>query len=607
MNRKMKILGLGLTLSIILLGGCGSESSSKKPNPNNQTQNDNNNSNTNNNNSNTNGNNGVAPTSKETRCVYGKTSNLYEKSYVAYKSSPKKVLENCGFGTMCVADKLIQKGKPHCARSVDNEEATYRDFSCTFIDWLRFPTKLDMDCRCRRLGDGQGGAGGTGTAFADPNDIDVENGARPGGPIINCVNGGTQQNKEWPVAYGTGPTFSAWFKQSPSGASWFSGVFRKSSREMFGVVRWSNPTISHSSSIVAINIDTNVRRIVSGLYPDRRMGQVKYGSGYLSPVPRPKKGKQILTGLAMMKLGKDGMLYVFGGGTGEGSGNQRQITKVDPDSGKRTLMWEAMDMDITGDISTKYGQCFRPDAFHPNTDSVGLVAQGFEVGPNGEFYLSMHDVRAGDGILKISADGKTCTPISVWLSGTGTGHQPGGNTVSVPAYTPKGEGKSDLQFPIHGLLYYDDPKRGAVIFGVENSDLISFKIDDGFRMLESYNDTTYGGMGYSNMFFEERDGHRLVWAVGTIARYVGTVVDLDNGHREPIYGDTNDYRKPILKSDYGVLKGVGMGTMLSEEHSIGYGGFIIDPANPDMAYFFLKSGGVGKLELSTFNNYVYSY
>ena len=266
-----------------------------------------------------------------------------------------------------------------------------------------------------------------------------------------------------------------------------------------------------------------------------------------------------------------------------------------------------MDMDVTGDISKKYGQCFRPDAFHPNTDSVGLVAQAFEVGPDGEFYLSMHDVRAGDGILKISADGKTCTPISVWLSGTGTGHRPGGKTASVPAYIPKGKGKSDLQFPVHGLLYYDDPKRGPVIFGVENSDLISFKIDDGFRILESYDDTTYGGMGYSNMFFEERDGHRLVWSVGTIASATGTIVDLDTGHREPIFGDTNDYRNPILKSDYGVLKSVSMGTMLSEAHYIGYGGFIIDPENPDMAYFFLKAGGVGKLELSTFNNYVYSY
>lgn len=585
MNNKIKWIGLGL--SLILWGGCGSDSSSK-PTPTNNNEN-----------------NSVAPAKKETRCVYGKMSNLYEKSYVAYTSSPKEVLEDCGFGTMCIADSKIKEGKPHCARSVENKESVYRDFSCTFIDFLRYPTKLEIDCRCRRVGDGQGGAGGTGHGFADPNNIDIENGGRPGGSIVNCVNPNTQLTKEWPIEYGTGPHFNAWFKQSSSGSSWFSGVFKKSSREMFAVVKWSNPKYSNSSTIVAWNIDTNVRRVVSGLYPDPKTGQIEYGSGYMSPAPRPKKTKQILTGLAMMKLGKDGMLYVFGGGTGQGSGSQRHIIQVDPDTGKRTLVWEAMDKDTTGDISDKYGQCFRPDAFHPKRESVGLVAQGFEVGSDGEFYLSMHDVRAGEGILKISADGKSCTPISVW--GSAKGHVPGGGTTAVPAYTHVGKGKNDMQFPIHGLLYYDDPKRGAVIFGEHNSDLVSFNVGNGFRTLESHADATYGGMGYSNMFFEERDGHRLVWAVGTIARFVGTVVDLDTGHRESVFGDSTDYKKTILQSNYGVARSVTMGTMLSESHYIGFGGFIIDPDNLDIAYFVMKNGGLGKLELSTFNNFTYSY
>ena len=376
-----------------------------------------------------------------TRCLYTNVqSNLYEPSQVirvrrgiGSREEPEDLLEECGFGSMCNTDKLVNDGEAYCGRSVDNPESPYENFSCTFSEWMRHPTKLEVDCRCRIVGDGQGGAGGTGNAYADPLNIDVTQGARPGGGIINCAIAGHQMTKRWPIKYGNGPKFDAWYKQSRSGASWFGGVFNPATRELFGIVKWSNPNYSKSATIVAWNIDTKNRRVVSGLYPDatEATGQKSYGSGYLAPAPVPKTTTQPLTGANSIKLGSDGMLYVYGGGTGEGAGSQRQITKVNPTTGERTLIWQAMKKIYTGDISSTYGQCLRSD-----TVSVGLQAQAFAIGPNLEFYLSMHDSITGDGILKISADGSKCTPISAW------GIQ--GRVV--------GEGVS-LQFPVHGMFY----------------------------------------------------------------------------------------------------------------------------------------------------------
>jgi hypothetical protein len=546
---------------------------------------------------------------KTTRCLYGRASNLYEASSVIKNDSSADLIENCGFGLMCNEDPLVNNGEAYCGRSVDNTTSPYEDFSCSFSEFMRHPTTLEVDCRCRIIGDGSGGAGGTGTAYADPTNIDITQGARPGGGIINCAPAGRQISDTWPVIYGQGPKFDAWYKQNRSGASWFGGVFNPTTRELFGLVKWTNPNYSKSATIVAWNIDTKDRRVVSGLYPDvtEATGQRSYGSGYLAPAPVPKTTTQPLTGANSIKLGSDGMLYVYGGGTGEGAGSQRQITKVNPTTGERTLIWKAMNKKYTGDISATYGQCFRPDVIKPNTTSVGLQAQAFSVGPNLEFYLSMHDTRAGDGILKISANGRTCTPVSVWTSGTGTGHNPGGGQGSAPAYTQIGAGVNNLQFPIHGMLYYNDPTDGPVIFGEENGELISFKVSNGFRKLVSDHTTTFGGMGFGNMFFENRDGHRLVWAVGTIARFTGATVDLDNGHRESVFGDSTDYAEPLFRSVYAGEHSVSTATMLANNHYIGYGAFMIDPNDNRYAYFVLKHGALGKMELSTFNNYVYSY
>src|SRR5690606_5264750 len=95
---------------------------------------------------------------------------------------------------------------------------------------------------------------------------------------------------------------------------------------------------------------------------------------------------------------------------------------------------------------------------------------------------------------------------------------------------PIGSGPA-LQFPVQGLLYHD-----GVVYGVSNSDLYAFDPATGDRHDASYTKSTYGGMGYANMVWDA--SRAVVWAVGTAAPFVGSIVNLENGRRESIYSDT---------------------------------------------------------------------
>ena len=544
-------------------------------------------------------------TGKNTCKLGGTLSTLYEVTYIVKERAcasavpdPGDFVEDCGFGSVCFQDDQFNGGEALCHRSIDASQADkpYYDFGCgKFSMWLLNPTHLEVDCRCRITGDGQGGAGGTGSGYVDPNNIDIDNGGFPGGPIINCAPGDKMANTAWPVEFGEGPSFNAWFQQNSSGASWFSGDVDPETREMYGIVKWTNPQYVKSATVVAWNLDTKDRRVISGLYPDPKLGQQMFGSGYMSP----KVGntgtatEQPLSGAHVLRIGPDDMIYTFGGGTGESSSSTREIVRIDPETGERTLMWLAQNPD-TGDITGTWGQCFRPDV-NGDLESVSLQSQAFEVGPDGTFYVSMHGVREGDGILSISSDGQTCTYHSRW---GGLGHDPGGGVTPVPAPDQIGEGFA-LQFPVQGLLFH-----GGVIHGVSNDDLYSFDLTTGQRIKESYTKGVYGGMGFANMFWDP--SREVIWAVGTVATYVGSIVDLTTGKREPVFGDSEYGADAIMQSMYGTAQSVST-TMLSNGNSIGYGGFILDPANNDIVYAVLKSGGLMMMELSTFNNFVVSW
>jgi hypothetical protein len=548
------------------------------------------------------------PLTGENECkIGGALSNLYEETYIQKVRectddvyNPNDFIEDCGFGSVCFHEVGFNGGAPLCHRSIDASQSDkpYYDYGCgTAPLWQRNPTGLQVDCRCRTTGDSEGGASGTlgdGNGYVDPTQDPP---SYPGGPVINCATQDKMTTKTWPVAFGLGPRFNAWYQQNSSEARWFSADVDPDTREMFAIIRWSNADYVNSATIVAWNLDTGDRRIVTGLYPKPDSSQEAFGFGYLSPKPGNSGTvtEQPLSGANVLRIGPDNMLYTLGGGL-DGPSSTREIVRIDPTTGERTLAWKSQDdpdVDITG---TWAGQCFRPDAYGEE-ESIAFQWQAFEVGPDGTFYLSMHGIREGDGIVSISADGQTCSYHSRW---GGSGHNPGGGGTPVPAPTPIGGG-IDISpgFPVQGLLFHD-----GLIHGVVKTDLFSFNLANGNRQKDTWNNGVYAGIGYSNMFWDPT--RNVIWAVGTVAQEEGSIVDLATGRRESIYADSEWGDQSVLQSDYATMQSIS-NTMLANANSIGRGGVILDPGNNNIIFAVLQSGGLVKMELSTFNNFVFSW
>ena len=529
--------------------------------------------------------------------LYDETAVIYENTCGNNDTSPENTAETCSFGTQCFQETGFFDDEAVCARSITEESADspYYDHSCSFADWVRYPTDLPIDCRCRQIGDGSTGAG-----YVNPT-----TGDRPGNAIVNCRKLGELEPAQWPLDMGSGPSFAPLQSETASGTRYHGGYFDPVTRELFGVGLWTNPQYNRTATVVAYQVDTGARRIVSGLFPDPNQGIVSYGSGYETERPLgvdQSDGPQPLTGATSLRVGPDGLLYVYGSSNGDGSSQKAHIVSVDPTTGHRELVWRGqvqnkLDKGGTGDISAEYGQCLQHGPIlstYGYAKSVAWTNNAFAVDDDGNFYMSFHDGREGDGIGRISADGKQCTIVSRWGARAATGS---------PA--PDNVGTGFL--PQNGYVYGLAVKDGAV-YGVTSpgGDFLEFNLTTGNRINVGPKPSSgYTGIGYQNIFWD--DTRDVWWAVGDHARFVGSIIDPVNGQRESIYGDSTDYPNPILQSNYGVQRSVGQNSMLAQANGIHHGPVALDPNDNDHVWFFVHGGALGHLELSTFNNYIRSY
>ena len=541
------------------------------------------------------------------RCFYpmGLPQSLYNPSKVMAVCGDEGTrngteVEDCGFGTICFDDDQNPEIGPRCARSVtaNNADKPYYNHSCgVFSQWMRYPTGLEIDCRCRTTSDGTGSFGGTGSAYADPNNIDIDNGGHPAGAIINCAGPGGHAEDRWPVDYGEGPNFGQW-SQEYTLASWRSGVLDPNTRELFALIEWTSDTNNedtNAGTLVAWNVDTGDRRVVSGKHPDSRAGLIEYGSGYLSPqgflnrnaVDKPK---QILTRARVLRMGPDRKLYASSG---------YEIIRVDPASGAREIVWRAQ-FPSTGELKATYGQCFRPDNMG-REQSVEPVTFSFEVAPDGSFYQGFGGTgtREGNGIMKISADGSTCTPVSRW-NARGHAAQTSGQ-VDAPAPPDIGQG-FDIQFEMRGLLWHD-----GKLYATSGDEMYEFDVATGNRLKITAGDG-YDGMGESNMFWDP--SRQVIWAVGREgSTYLGAIVEPMTGQTESIYGDVSDRKEygndTILRSVY--PNGFGIKGVLQNGNSLNAGAVALDPKDNNIVYAVAGTGALIKIELSTYNSYIMSW
>ncbi len=492
--------------------------------------------------------------SDEVRC-FGH-GNLYQPSGIRRVDScgnwSGETVTECANGEIC---ENTEAG-PTCATSLTNRDSPMYHRGCSFPDYVRYKTDLDVDCRCRRhpgtLGDIDRYDYGGNLACSPQTDSFAEGWTMAAGPhfrhMLHSFNGG--------------------------------GVYSAATNELYATKHFTDPTYEGAGMVVAYNITTGARRIVSGRFPEEGGAYTMYGSGFESQraVGVLRHEMTTLPGAWDLEQAANGDLYVWGSRSGN-----KEITRVNPTTGARTLVWkQALEADIP--VAPTHGQCYSTRAkstFHGGFIPVQLESHAFAMGPDGSFYLGFrNDGAEGNGIVRISANGATCTVISRW---NGTMGDVGGG--ANPQY-------SNLEgFLVRNGKLYATLQIGKV--------LLSIDIVTGDRTaIANPPGSVHSTTGQSTMFWDEsRD---LLITAGGVQSYLAVAVDVTTGLRQALFLVAPDM--PIKSAP---PRETGAHGAIDNANYMGYGALAMDPHDNDHIYMVIK-WGLLKYEMSTGNSYVMS-
>lgn len=492
--------------------------------------------------------------SDEVRC-FG-MGQLYEPSGIARVDScgnwVDEVVTECADGEVCEHTS----GGPACGTSLTNRDSPMYHRGCSFPDYLRFKTDLDVDCRCRRHA----------PTLDDVNVYDS-------GGNMACANQADSWARGWTM--GDGPHFFHMDHSFNGG-----GVYSATHGELFATKHFIDASYEGAGMVVGYDIRTGERRIVSGRFPEAGGGYTMYGSGFESvrAVGVLRHEATTLPGAWDLELGSDGKLYVWGSRTGN-----KEITRVDPDTGARTLVWrQALESDSP--TTPEHGQCWttRPKTtFFGGYIPVELEDHAFAMGPDGTFYLGFRNESAeGNGVVAIAADGSTCTVVSRWNGSMG---QVGG-------------GASPQYSNIEGFLVRAGKLYASLQIGKR---LLVVDLATGDRsLIANPAGSVESTPGQSTMFWDEtRD---LLITAGGIQSYLAVAIDVDTGLRQALFLAAPDM--PIASAPPWVTGARGA---IDNGNYMGYGALAFDPDDNDHFYMVIKWGLI-KYEMSTGNSYVMS-
>lgn len=464
------------------------------------------------------------------------------------------VTETCKYGEFC-STKVT--GAPACVSSMTDTASPYFELGCTFPDFIKSPTDLPADCRCRRAYTRTVGAG-----------------------VPNCWAADTMWNSN--NRQGQGPSVFT------MNTFIFGGVISTAHNEFFVSVGYTDSNHSHAGLIMAYNYDTGDRRVVSGKHPDPSGpgGYTEYGSGHRT---NRIVGQTILEDMTFphikdIELGSDGMLYAFGTDTLANT----EITKVDPITGARTLVWKVQ---AEGNVVSPFGQCFsarNKSAIPGGKAPIQFATRAYAMDATTlKHYIGFRNPNDGVGIMEISADGLACRVV--------TRHA--GNEPRI------GDGYTPQYGPIHGMM----ARAGNVYLVYEFKDaLVEVEIATGKRTAISIAEgnalgTGDPGMAQNNIFWD--DTRNYIWTMGSPAAYYGIVVDPVTGNRQnpyradpaglPLLVGAYPFERPILCS-------------INNANTIGFGAAALHPNDNNRVLVIGVYGEMHELELSTGNCWIKS-
>jgi hypothetical protein len=498
---------------------------------------------------------GCVPTDELT--CFGKHF-LYEPSGIKKLDScgnpSGPVVKECALGEICAYEDPVNAKNPVCTTSLSDPSGEMGHRGCSFIDYVTYKTDLAVDCRCRRHA-------------ADNSDF---YGYDTSGNI-HCQNQHASFEAGWTI--GDGPHFRHLLHNFQGG-----GVYSPATKEIFATMQYTDPTYQGAGMVIGYHIKTGARRVVSGRYPNEATGYQMFGSGYES---KRSVGTQLFEdttfpGAWDLEQGADGKLYVWGS-----TGGNKEITRVDPTTGARTLVW-MQELEGATSAST-FGQCYSNRAkstWFGGVAPVQLEDHAFAMGPDGSFYLGFRNAIEGNGVVKISPDGKTCTVLSRW---NGTMGEVGAGIA--PQY-------SNIEgFGIHAGKLYATLQIGKK--------LLSIDIATGARtVIANPPGSVESTTGQSTMFWDST--RNLLFTGGGVQSYLGVVVDVTSGKRQAVFltapGEMIESAPPWETGAHGAI---------DNANYQGYGALVLDPDNNDHIYLVIK-WGLLKYEMSTGNSYVMS-
>ena len=492
------------------------------------------------------------------------TNRLYSPSGVTSVDScglsSGPVVESCLHGEICHE----VEGQPTCWSTVRDKTSPFYIRGCTMNLYKNGVTDLYMDCRCRRAT-----SGGSGQDLAD--------GIPQCWPIEFAWNNGHR--------FANGPHFYPVSLNRQAGG----GVLDAATQKIYFAFNWSDSTYTEAGAILAFDYITGERSIVSGLFKDPSTGYATTGMGHVSDRYNSNGGvlgTQTLPYVQDVKMGADGYLYAFGSDTS----TNVELTKVDKATGARTLVWKR---EVPG-IAPTHGQCYGPRVDPSYSTGVSPVQYGrraFAMDPQGNFYLSFNNSFDGMGIVKISANGQTCTILSR-------------NASTTPADAPDiGGGYAPQYSTLRGMLWHNNKIYAYASLGER---MIEYDTQTGNRANFSEPGVRGQGapiLGQKSMWYDA--GRGLIMTAGSPNPYTLVAVDPTNGDRQDVLRDINQAQS-LIPGVYPTGQGQNLKGALDNGNVTQWGAVVPSPTNPDIVYFVLLRGALVKYEISTGNSYVLS-
>jgi len=445
----------------------------------------------------------------------------------------------CDPGLFCVADDQDDElSEVSCASSVLDPNARFYNQSCQLLQHLRYKTRLEGDCRC------------------GPNQT-----PRDGVDFCTVLSTGVSQYRGAPEdklegdarnTFGSGPSMIGVFNVQYSGGF----IAEDEDNKLIVATLW-DAAAQPKGLIMRIDLETGDREVVSGMYPtDTGLEVVGEGPDFHHVID--------------VRLGPDGKYYALSDAQQPGSA---AIFRVDPETGKRDIVWSAAPPGSTYEeaLDLGFGHCIGGDG----SSTVQYGQNAFLVDDDGSFYLGYANVqRDGRGIVKISPSGDTCE----FLTATGVREDGFG----------RGNG-DEMRGMVQGFTKHEG-KLWA--FTTQPKVLWSIDMETGDRTVE-FSSSVAGILGERWAFYDEK--REVMWATGLMNSVTITALDLKTDKVIDIFSSCTD------DIDWLPLCVTGPAKVISQN----YGGAWVHPVTGNL-FYVQAADSIVEVELDTGNSVIRS-